>query len=265
MRKQLNIKRDDQSQNIYSCIKIGNTLLFTDYINKRLIICNADGTDIHYIRLSYSPYAITKVDSNTVAVSCQSIIIFIINISTGSVTNEINTSRDCFGISYNDINLYVVIDRRLMYVMDLLCEEKRTLHLPSKHIVDITVDKTCDEKRTIPLPSEHIVDITVDKNRMVIIERQSIYCCSLDGTQIWKTKKDNLKDLHSVTTDDEQNVYVTNCRENNVLVISNDGEHYRELFTELDELKEPWGIYFDKKDKILLVCNDRDAFLFEVE
>ncbi|XP_063397801.1 uncharacterized protein LOC134682156 [Mytilus trossulus] len=242
LRKHISIKRDDHSQHIYSCIKIGNTLLFTDFINKRLIICNAYGTDIHDIPLSYSPYAITQIDSNTVAVSCKGKIILKIDISTCSITNEITTSRESFGISYYDNNLYIVIDRCLMHVMDL----------PS------------EEKRTIPSPLEHIVDITVDKNRMVIIERTSIYCCSLDGTQIWKTKKDNLEDFHSVTTDDEQNVYVTNFKKNNVLVISDDGEHYRELFTDLNELKDPWGIYFDKKDKILLVCNDHDAFLFDV-
>ncbi|CAG2223693.1 unnamed protein product [Mytilus edulis] len=70
-----------------------------------------NGSDIHNIPLSYKPCYITEIDSNTVAVSCRyNRTILIINISTRSVTSTLKTSGVCEGISYNDNNLYVVID-----------------------------------------------------------------------------------------------------------------------------------------------------------
>ncbi|CAC5426081.1 unnamed protein product [Mytilus coruscus] len=158
LRQQFNIK---QSKNEYlyitSCIKIGNTLVFTDRFNNRLIICNSDGTDIHHIPLSYEPRYMTVVNINTVAVSCRTDrTILIINISTDSVTSTINTGGRCLGISYNDNNLYVVIDGSIIHVMDL----------------------TGKVIRIIPLPSYRIHDITVDRDRLVCIDYTSIYCCS---------------------------------------------------------------------------------------
>ncbi|CAG2232699.1 unnamed protein product [Mytilus edulis] len=247
LRKQLNIKQStNENLIITSCIKTGNTLVFTDCDNKRLIICNSDGTDIHHIPLSYKPYYITEIDSNTVAVSClYDSTILIINISTRSITSTIKTSGYCYGISYNDNNLYVVIGRSIIHVMDL----------------------TGKVIRTIPAPSDGIYDITVDRDRLVCIDLTSIYCCSLDGKVMWKFKMDEFQDLTRVTTDNEGNVYVTDEKTNTVIVVSDDGKHHRELLTESDGLNKPYGIYYDKKENILLVCNESNekAFLFDVK
>ncbi|CAC5384440.1 unnamed protein product [Mytilus coruscus] len=247
LRQQLNIKKSSNENNhITSCIKIGNTLVFTDFKNKRLIICKVYGTDKHHIPLSYSLYYITEVNSITVAVSCiDDRTILIINISTGSVTSTINTSGYCYGISYNDNNLYVVIDQSIIHVMDL----------------------TGKVIRTIPLPSDRIYDITLDRDRLVCIDRASIYCCSLDGKLFWMFKHGKNQDLRHVTTDDEGNLYATNYNTNTVIVVSGDGKNYREPLTESDGLDRPGAIYFDKKETILLVCNYRGgkAFLFDLK
>ncbi|CAG2246059.1 unnamed protein product [Mytilus edulis] len=184
------------------------------------IFVTLHGTDIHHIPLSYKPYFITEIDSNTVAVSCDRTIL-IINISTRSITSTIN-SFDFLGISYNDNNLYVVIGGSIIHVMDL----------------------TGKVIRTIPAPSNGIHDITVDRDRL-----------------------DKFQDLRRVTTDDEGNVYVTGRRTHTVLVVSDDGKHYRELLTKLEGLNEPYGIYYDKKENIVLVCNESNgkAFLFDVK
>ncbi|XP_063410636.1 uncharacterized protein LOC134693673 [Mytilus trossulus] len=247
LRQQLNIKMStNESQYITSCIKTGNTLVFTDYSNNQLIICNSDGSDIHIIPLSYKPLYITEIDSNTVAVSCGiHSTILIINISTRSVTSTIDISSYCYAISYNDNNLYVVIEGRIIHVMDLT---GKVMH-------------------TIPVLSDGIRDITVDRDRLVYIDSSSIYCCSLDGKVMWKFKKDEFEDLTRVTTDNEGNVYVTNEETHTVIVVSDDGKHHRELLTESDGLNGPRGIYFDKKENTLLVCNymDGKAFLFDVK
>ncbi|CAG2251533.1 unnamed protein product [Mytilus edulis] len=239
LRKQLNIKQStNENLFITSCIKTGNTLVFTDWSNRRLIICNSDGTDIHHIPLSYRPRYIREIDSNTVAVSCMlDNTILIINISTRSVTITIKTSGSCRGISYNDNNLYGAIGGSIIHVMDLT---GKVIH-------------------TIPAPTDAIIDITVDRGRLVCIDKTSIYCCSLDGKLMWKIEMDLFQDLTRITTDNEGNVYVTLYYANTVTVVSDDGKHHRELLTKSDGLKEPYGIYFDKKENILLLYSDKTS------
>ncbi|CAC5405962.1 unnamed protein product [Mytilus coruscus] len=247
LRKQLNIQElRIKNPNIFSCIKIGNALVFADFKNNRLIICNVNSTDMHNIPLSYKPYYITGVNRNTVAVSCYSCTILLIDISRCSVTRTIKTSGNCWGLSYYDNNLYVDIDYNTIHVMDLTGQEIRT---------------TC-----IPLPSDDILDITVDRNRLVCISVRSIYYCSLDGKLIWKFEDDEYQDLRGVTTDVEGSVYVTNYMTKTVVVISDDGQRYRDLLTESDGLDDPSGIYFDKNDNSLLVCHfGGKVFLFDVK
>ncbi|VDI35474.1 Hypothetical predicted protein [Mytilus galloprovincialis] len=246
LRQKFKIKKHflNKSPAIYSCIKTGNKLVLIDYLGDRLIICNSNSTDIHHILLSYTPRYITEINCNTVAISCIDRTILTINISTCSVTSTINTNGDCYGISYNENNLYVVIDRSIIHVMDLT---GKVIH-------------------TMPLPSDRIFDITVYRDRLVCIDLTSIYCCSLDRKIIWMFTNDEFQKLSGVTTDDEGNVYVTYSKTNNVVVVSDDGQHHRELVTESDGFDEPWGIYFDKQENILLVCNYRDdkVSLFDV-
>lgn len=247
LRQQLNV---ELSQNEYwvmcDCLKIGNLLVFIDEsFKKRLIICNVDGTDIRCIPLSYKPWYITEVNSNTIAVSCtHDRIVLIINVPSGSVTGKIINSKCCFGISHDDDKLFVVI-RGNLHVMDL-----------TGFII-----------RIIPLPSETIMDIAVQRERFICIDETSVYCCWLDGTLMWKFDEKKFKRLSHLTTDKKGNVYVTDSGNNIVVVISDDGRHFREILSESDGLCKPYGIHFDLTEDILTVCNEsnRTALLYYVK
>ncbi|VDI34330.1 Hypothetical predicted protein [Mytilus galloprovincialis] len=158
LRKQLNItKSSNEKLYIFSCIKTGNTLVFTDYMNKRLIICNSDGTDIDHIPLSYGPWDIKEIDSNTVAVSL--------------VTAQ--------GISYNDNNLYVVIGMSIIHVMDLTGKVIRTIPAPTNLINDITVDRD----RLICIDYKSIYCCSLDGKlmwRFKMDEFQDLTCVTTD-------------------------------------------------------------------------------------
>lgn len=237
----------NENQNISSCIKTNYGLVLTDRSNKRLIICQSDGTTpcIDHIPLSYSPCFITGIDSNTVAVSCTNDkTILLINISTRVVNNEIKTDGICDGLSYDGNYLYVIIWTAII-VMDL----------------------TGQNIRSIRLPEGEFYDITVERDRMVCLDNASIYCCSLDGQLLWKFENDQFQDLRRVTIDHEWNVYVTDNKKNAVVVITDNGEHYSELLTASDGLDGPYGIYFDKKESVCFVCNrlGDNAFIFDVK
>ncbi|CAC5360407.1 unnamed protein product [Mytilus coruscus] len=191
---------------------------------------NVYGTDAHYISLSIKPLYITKVDSNTVAVSCTSKTILIINICTGSVTSSIETSSRCYGIVYDENNLYVVNENEID-VMDL----------------------TGKFKSTIPIPSLNGRDISVYKDTLVCIDNKSIYYCSLDGTLKWQFKNDKFKNLRGVTTDGEGNVYVTDEWTNIVCFVS--------------DICNRFGDILNGLENVLLVCNAHvgKAFLFDIK
>lgn len=235
LRQQLNVGMPGyQSPNIINGVKIGNELVCIDSNSKNLIGCNALSTDIRHICLPYKPYYITDVDRYTVAVSCTyDKTILLVDISTGRVTSTFKTMDFCYGISYNDEKVYVIIDLRTIHVMNMKGKKIGTIHLPSQGIVNITVDKCRD--------------------LLVCINCTSIYCCLIDGTLIWEFENEKYKDFSGVTTDDEGNVYVSNEKTNTVVVISNDGQHYKDVLTGSDGLHQPSAIYVDKQKPILFV------------
>ncbi|VDI67887.1 Hypothetical predicted protein [Mytilus galloprovincialis] len=219
-------------------------LLFTEDYKNQLIIYNEDGAFKRTFRLDYKPRYLTEINRNSVAVSCpQDRTVLIIEISTGSVIDRIITHDQCFGISYNMTNdfLYVVVGFKSICVMNLARQEMRILDLCH----------TC-------------CHITVHKDMLVCIDNTLITCLSLQGMFIWRFQEDKYKRLRRVTTDDEGNVYVTNEDTNVVLVVSKDGNQQKEILTESDGMNMPAGIHFDKKENILMICSDRDAWLFDV-
>lgn len=231
---------------------MGNKLVFAEFNTDRLIVCNANGTDLDHISLSNRPWYLTKVDSNTLAISCTSdSIVLILHISARNDVRTINTSGHCYGISYDNNNLFVDIDGSEIQVIDLTGIVIHTIPLPSDDDM-----------------SDKIYEITVDSNRdrFVGLNSRGIYCCSLDGTLKWKFKN-QFETLRCVTTDDEGNVYVTHERNNTVVVVSEDGKRYREILTESDGLANPRGIYFEKKENMLMICSSHSgkASLFDVK
>ncbi|CAC5423738.1 unnamed protein product [Mytilus coruscus] len=189
-----------------------------------LLPISLDGTDIHHVSLPYPPHFITKVDSDTVAVSCTDIgIILIINISIGSVTSTITTK------------------------------------FKSKTIGGIAVDT-----RDLPYGISYYDDNNL--NKLVWIDGTSVGCCSLDGKLIWRFLHMKYRYAFHMTIDDDGNVYFTDEQTYTVVVVADDGKHFKEILTKSDGLNEPRGIYFDIKENSLLVCNqDGKAFLFDVK
>lgn len=230
---------------IFDCVKIGNLSMFTDSLAKRIVVYNINYTYVYHITLSYKPYYIIGINNNTVAVSClEDFIILIINISLKSPTSTIKTSNSCHGISYHDNNLYVVIDTSEVHVMEL----------------------TGKVLYRILLPSDGVNDITVYRNKLFCTNYKSLYCCSLDGALMWKFENDIYSSVVRITRDEAGNVYVTNSETHTVVVVSNNGNKYKELLNKSNGLFRPRGIHFDKEDNVLLVSNKDDgmAFIYNV-
>jgi DNA-binding beta-propeller fold protein YncE len=70
-----------------------------------------------------------------------------------------------------------------------------------------------------------------------------VTCCDLQGTTQWEFKDDRLlQHPFGISVDNDGNVYVVGYDSNNVVVISPDGQHHRQLLSSKDGLKKPLSL-----------------------
>ena len=92
-------------------------------------------------------------------------------------------------------------------------------------------------------------------------------CCDLHGTTHWEFKDERvLKYPWGISVDNDGNVYVVGQCSANVVVISPDGQRYRQLLSSSDGLVIPVVLDYEKSTNRLLIVNaSESAFLFDVK
>jgi DNA-binding beta-propeller fold protein YncE len=106
-----------------------------------------------------------------------------------------------------------------------------------------------------------------DKHYYTNTNTNTVTCCDLHGTIQWEFKDYRvLIGPHGISVDNDGNVYVVGYISNNVVVISPDGKHHRQLLSSMDGLLCPIVLDYDKSTNRLLVVNHQGstAFLFDV-
>ncbi|CAG2249869.1 unnamed protein product [Mytilus edulis] len=95
----------------------------------------------------------------------------------------------------------------------------------------------------------------------------SVTCCDYHGHILWTfCDKSVVRSPQGVSVDNDGNVYVVGGYTNNVVVISADGQHYRQLLSSEDGLSFPWALHYDTSTNELLVANQsNEAFLYDVK
>ncbi|CAC5371725.1 unnamed protein product [Mytilus coruscus] len=192
------------------------------------------------------------IKGNYVAVSYAEPFIDIISIKTGKVYATISTSKQTFGMTVQSGQLYVCTDQNKINVLDL-------------HGTII---------RSFRCPSSKIQYIASDTDSLFFPGHMALYCYNLYGTVKWQFSYDQMRGslgdmrrLCGVAADGNGNVFVTYTECHKVLFVSTDGMDYREVLTRKDGLERPTAVSFDKLNKSLLVCNERDgnAFIYDIK
>ncbi|XP_063410711.1 uncharacterized protein LOC134693740 [Mytilus trossulus] len=234
---------------IIDCVIIGKLFVFVDLTTKRLIIHQTDGRHKEDITLPDDPRGLTAINNTDVAVLYNESYIEIISIDTGRVQNAIRTRSDNKGISYQKGLLFIHFhDKFIIDGIDLKGE-----------IIQSTSYQTSPGSLSLQY-------VSTATDRLFFTGGFILYCCDWFGAILWKFTDEMMKFPEGVITDEMGNVYVGSYGYNNVIVISPDGKHYKELLTRKDGILKPRAMYYDKSSHCLLVCNERNgqAFLFDV-
>ncbi|XP_063400041.1 uncharacterized protein LOC134684668 [Mytilus trossulus] len=98
-------------------------------------------------------------------------------------------------------------------------------------------------------------------------DSNTVTCSDFEGQLQWEFKEENvLKYPQGISVDNDGNVYVVGTSSNNVVVISHDGKHYRQIISSTVGLTSPQALHYDQSTNSLLVANKQDrAFLFSVK
>ncbi|XP_063408871.1 uncharacterized protein LOC134692346 [Mytilus trossulus] len=243
---------------ISSCV-VGKCLLFSTYDGFRpignILQYDSGGKYLNEIKLKNSrAFDIVFIDLNTVAVTGgeTDFNVYIVDVTTLNMKRIISVGRNnwLYGATYNDEEIIGCINGKFIKIFNLdsgKAIKASSLSLKNKH------------KAKTYLTSDHYSLYHSD------YLNGSLTCYDLKGNIVWSFKEDVLQEPRSVCLDSDSNVYVAGSRSNNVVVISSDGLHSKQLLGPDDGIKAPHAIHFDKSSNRLLVANGcGPAFLYKV-
>ncbi|CAC5420756.1 unnamed protein product [Mytilus coruscus] len=234
VRLQLNRKIEiKRSAAISGCLMLSDDrIIIADEHGKgRLIEYNKYGKRIHDIAVSGKPYGLTAVDTDLIAVTYgESKYLEIINTKKNSERKKEQFSTNCWGISYQDQKLYIVVEKQGIVVLDL---NGKTLNT-----IDIDVSK--------------VFDISTTRDRIFYTDwgNNTVHCCSIAGHEIWIFRDESLSRPRGISVDNNQYIFVASFS-NNLTVIQHDGKSSKVLPTEPNERHSPWAVHYNKEKKIV--------------
>ncbi|XP_063442834.1 uncharacterized protein LOC134723124 [Mytilus trossulus] len=252
LRQKFKIKDKHKYTSVRGCGILPNShLLIADYNgNKAIMEYSDDGRHIRNITVSDKPFDLVIIDSDGLAVSYgNKAYMEIINIINNTVYTRVKFEcfQSCYGISYQNGKMYMLVTNEGIVEIDMSGKRLRTI----------------GGKYT----KGGIYHLTTTNDRIYCTDsiRNSVYCCSMMGEDIWTFTDRSLTDPWGISADGDQNVFVVGSDSNNLMMIQHDGKVSKTLLTEADGLDYPAPVYYNSHKKLLLVCNvNGDAFLYNV-
>ncbi|VDI70801.1 uncharacterized protein [Mytilus edulis] len=235
--------------NVRGCgILPNNNLLIANYNEDKAIMeYSDDGTHIRDITVSDTPFDLAIIDGDRIAVTYTKKIMEIRNINNKMVHMKVTFEWGCYGIPYQNGNIYTLLVIEGIVVMDMSGKRLRTI----------------DGK----FAALGIYHITTTNNRIYCTNhaKNSVYCCSMTSEDIWTFTGQSLVNARGISADGDENVFVVGTSSNNLMMIQHDGKVSKTLLTESDGLKNTVPVHYNRDKKLLLLCNaNGDAFLYSV-
>jgi DNA-binding beta-propeller fold protein YncE len=257
---QLNLKQKINIKGIYirgcSLLPEGR-MVFSCYSSDTVRFINKEGIELFQIGKdktgSFTCDTVYIKDNNSVAVSSGfggNKCITIIDIESQKVMTNIPMDTYIYGMAVRGRTIYCSArDKGL-----------KMLNLSDRSVSDI-INSDMSNVNYV-----NYVATSGDKLYYTNTNTNTVTCCDLHGTIQWEFKdKRDLQFALGISVDNDGNVYVVGYKSNNVVVISPDGQRYRQLLSSKDGLNDPRVLDYDKSTNRLLVVNKSStAFLFDV-
>ncbi|XP_071172324.1 E3 ubiquitin-protein ligase TRIM45-like [Mytilus edulis] len=249
LRQKFKIKDKKNRMNVRGCGVLPNShVLIVDYHGNKVIMeYSDDGKHIRDIPVSGKPFDLATLDSGRIAVSYGGNTMEILNINNKMVHAKVTFRSSCWGISYQNGHIYIIVTYEGIVEMDMSGKILRTIG--GKYA------------------QGGIFHITTTNDRIYCTDyyKKLVHCCSMTGEDIWTFTDQALVDARGISADVDQNVFIVDTSSNNLMMIQHDGKVSKTLLTESDGLDKPVPVHYNRDKKLLLVCNVKgDAFLYSV-
>lgn len=207
------------------CISVNGRYFFTNYnYRKNLHVISSDGTFRYgMLHIPSDGFDITVIDEKNIAItsgfSYDHIGIDIIDTETQKKIKFINLPDRPFGITRCNNSLFVCVDGLGIY----------------KSIY--TVGYSISRMISCNLPLASYVSVFNDNIYYTDKRDDCVVCCDRKGSHVWTFKATLVfKFPTGINVDNHGNVFVVGDMSSNVIIISNDGTHHREILTKDDAM-----------------------------
>jgi hypothetical protein len=238
----------DTSTMVTNCVVVhSGSMLFTDFSeNSRLILFDANGNFLRYIKVESNPFDLVVINETVVAVTLtKAKKVLFLNLFPDNVAKSFNTVGECYGIDHVANRFAVSVQGFGIQIFD---DEGILI-------------------KTIPLACTALVFL-MSNICYVEVGSNVLRCCDLEGRNMWELilPMDKFDNYPSMTIDEYGNIYITERVSDPVFIVTKDGTRYRQLLQQSDGLFNVNGIFMNTKKQQLLLCTKRDemAVLYDV-
>ncbi|XP_052087503.1 uncharacterized protein LOC127724560 [Mytilus californianus] len=238
------------SSNVRGCSMLpGGRMIFSSFTQKKISVFKSDGSKDFEMNNAEGTFDLVFIGDDSIAVTSGcSKKINIIDTKNNKLKKTLSVNSYNGGVVYKDGHL-------------IYCGREKGLQMVSlsdESITNVTNNKLSD-----------LAYVTTfgDKLFYTNFDNHSVTCCDYHGNILW-TFCDTSVLMHplGISVDNGGNVFVVGRHTDNVIVISPDGQRYRQLLSSEDGLNYPNVLHYDTSTNTLLVANVvKAAFLFEVE
>lgn len=233
------------------CMLSDGRMAFTHYWAYKVIVYNMKGEKEFEVKMPGNAFDIVYIsEKNTLAVTSggsRKMCITIIDLEKKQIKKTIPLDSKSYGIALKD-NL-------LMYSGNN--KGIRMMNLDDESISDIVRDA---------VPSDCYTATFRDKIYHSNYKTSAVTCFNLQGEIQWTFQNESILNFpQGIDVDSDGNVYVADQGSCNIIAISSDGQHHREVLTASDGLQYPTSLKYSEQKNQLLVANyNNTAHLFNV-
>ena len=234
---------------VYGCLLLpGDRMVFSSYRDDRIRVLKSDGSTDFQTKKIGPTFDVVFIGDDSIAVtSGETKQINLIDLKKHKLTKSMKVDSYNGGVVYKDGHL-------------IYCAGEKGIQMISLN------DETITNVSSTILPKYAYVTTFGDRLFYTHFKNHSVTCCDYHGNTLWTfCDRSVLMSPLSISVDNDGNLYVVGLYSHNLVIISPDGQHHRQLLSSEDGLSAAWALHYDTSTNKLLVANaSSEAFLYDV-